>query len=334
MGWLDRQARIGTREVLELGTQRVLDARALGQALTLAGRVPGAAQWPLAIERLLGGLAAVLAVTGIAFVVAANWAQWGPWMRFALAQGVVIVVVLAAAWRGLGTPLGKVLLTAAIALIGPLLALFGQTYQTGADTWELFQSWALLALPWTIAACYAPAWLLWLVLAEGAVAGWLGTFDLFLALWFGVLPTWIWAVLFNVAALAAWEWAGQRFEWMAGRFTPRLIAGFVLGLLTMLTVAAIWDLSPRREQGLGLGMLLWFVSMGAGYWAYRVRAVDLGMLSLGVLSATVVVLAAIGRALDLMHAGALALWLGAGVLILVSTLARDWLRRVGEEARR
>ena len=35
---------------------------------------------------------------------------------------------------------------------GALLALFGQTYQTGADVYELFLTWALLGLPLVIAA--------------------------------------------------------------------------------------------------------------------------------------------------------------------------------------
>ena len=35
---------------------------------------------------------------------------------------------------------------------GALLALFGQTYQTGADVYELFLTWALLGLPLVVAA--------------------------------------------------------------------------------------------------------------------------------------------------------------------------------------
>jgi uncharacterized membrane protein len=36
--------------------------------------------------------------------------------------------------------------------LGVLLALFGQTYQTGVDPWETFFNWALLMLPWTLPA--------------------------------------------------------------------------------------------------------------------------------------------------------------------------------------
>ena len=44
--------------------------------------------------------------------------------------------------------------------VGALLAVFGQTYQTGADPFELFLTWALLIVPWTLAARFEPLYLL------------------------------------------------------------------------------------------------------------------------------------------------------------------------------
>ncbi len=46
---------------------------------------------------------------------------------------------------------GKAALLLATLLLGVFLALFGQTYQTGADPWQLFANWALLILPWEVA---------------------------------------------------------------------------------------------------------------------------------------------------------------------------------------
>ena len=49
----------------------------------------------------------------------------------------------------------------AVLFTGALLALFGQTYQTGADLHELFFTWAALALPFALAAVSGAVWALW-----------------------------------------------------------------------------------------------------------------------------------------------------------------------------
>jgi uncharacterized membrane protein len=62
-------------------------------------------------------------------------------------------------------------------LTGALLALFGITYQTGADTYELFVAWALLGLPFTLAGASGAAWAAWWVVMNVAMAlfcGWMG----------------------------------------------------------------------------------------------------------------------------------------------------------------
>ena len=54
------------------------------------------------------------------------------------------------------------LLLIASIITGSLLALFGQIYQTGADTWQLFFAWAILITPWVVIARFPALWLLWL----------------------------------------------------------------------------------------------------------------------------------------------------------------------------
>ena len=114
--------------------------------------------------------------------VAANWQDMTKVQRFAGTQGLLAISALAAAWAGLrlrGTPgvrrsIPGALLALAGILLGALLALLGQTYQTGADTWELFAWWALLLLPWALAAASQAVWLLWILVLNVAAALWLG----------------------------------------------------------------------------------------------------------------------------------------------------------------
>ena len=59
---------------------------------------------------------------------------------------------------------GKAVLLLLGLLTGALLALTGQVYQTGADTYELFGWWAVLILPWVLVGRFSPLWLVWLAL--------------------------------------------------------------------------------------------------------------------------------------------------------------------------
>lgn len=303
----------------------MLDARGVGRALQLAGCAPTAAGWRTAVDRLLLGVGAALLVAGVICVVAHNWSGMQRWGRFAMAQAVLLLVFLLAVRLGPGSRYGKVVLTIAIGLVGPLLALFGQTYQTGADTFELFRGWALLSLPWVLASSYAPAWLLWLVIVEAALLLHVAALELWWRTWLGVAPTWLLASLFNIVALALWEYFARRFEWLSGRLGPRLIATCLMGLLTGLTCALVFS---AKAPGLSLAPLAWTLLMAAGYVAYRVRGIDLAMLALGWLCLTVVLLAAAGRLLFEVDAEAFTFVLGAAVLIGSSAFGRQWLRNV------
>lgn len=67
---------------------------------------------------------------------------------------------------------GAVLL--ATLALGGLLAFVGQTYQTGADAWQLFATWAALALLWALAARRDAMWALWLLITGLGLALWSG----------------------------------------------------------------------------------------------------------------------------------------------------------------
>lgn len=337
--WLLRSPGVRTADVIALGESGVLGAQGIERALRVAGLAPSADGWRSRVQQLLFGLAAVLFVAGVVCVVAANWASIGRWGRFALGQAAPVAVVALALWRGLDTLAGKILLTVACGLIGPLLALFGQTYQTGADVDALFRAWALLALPWTLASCFAPAWLLWIVVVEFGAGAWIHTFDLWRFLWFGFLPSWLGACALQAALLVLWELAAHRFDWLAGRFTPRLLAFSLLAPLTLCASAAVLMTSGNRMLGAGFfdwslyfGAAMWGAVLVAGWIAYRRATIELGMLGLGWLSVTTVAMSATARLVIDTRAGAAGLLLAAAVLFAASAIGRRWLRALAQEA--
>ena len=318
---------IRTSEVLHLAASGVIDGRAVGRALELAALVPTARGWRVAAERLLLGLGAGLLAAGAICLVAYNWSSLPRWGRFGLAQAVLLLV-LAAAWRlGIGTRHGKAALTLAAALVGPLLALHGQTYQTGAELSGLFLAWAALALPWTLAARAASGWLLWLAIAETGLLLHLTYFELWDVPWPGSVPTWALVCLFNLLALGAWETLSLRFDWLRSRLGPRLIAAALVLPLSGLTCLYLW---PQRMPGLALAPVAWLLVLAVGYIAYRRRRVDLVMLALGWLAVTMVLLAVLVRFLGDWSASPVGWLLGAALLVAASASGRRWLRGAAE----
>jgi uncharacterized membrane protein len=113
---------------------------------------------------LLAGTLALAA--SIIFFVASNWQHFPTLTRFAIVQAPLLAALAFAFWKGPQHLSGQLALLLAILNTGALLALLGQTYQSGANVYELFALWALLTLPLAAAARYTPAWALWALIAN------------------------------------------------------------------------------------------------------------------------------------------------------------------------
>ncbi|MFO1414649.1 MAG: DUF2157 domain-containing protein [Burkholderiales bacterium] len=309
-----------------------LPAGRLPEALAVAGVVPSPAQWQRFVVRACAWLGMALLASAAVCFIAANWEALGRFAKFALAQGALVAALVVAAWRGLDTLAGRVALFAASALMGVLLALLGQVYQTGADTWELFAVWAAAITPWVVLGRQHALWLLWLALLNVAVFLYYRTSAArgleFLEILFVPQRAWWTAFALDVAALLAWEAAGWRWPaWGAQRWAPRVVATAAGAIVTLMVVYATVD---GGRSWPWLAFVAWVAAL---YWAYRVRTRDLYMLSGMVLSLIVAIAVLVGRHL---FSGFVGLgFLGTGLLILGCAAAGTyWLRAVAaEEAR-
>jgi uncharacterized membrane protein len=295
------------------------------RALEAAGALPDAARWRRFLDRVLLFMGGTLLAASVVFFFAYNWQDLGRLAKFALAEAP-IVLALALLWRlGLERISGEAALFVAALLVGALLALVGQVYQTGADTFELFAAWALAILPWVLVGRSAALWLVWLAIVNlacvfyfRAVPGLLG---------FVLSPErQLWALFaIDTAALAAWEFAADRgVAWLRARWAPRLVATASGGFATALALLAIFD-----RDASAWNVPAWLAWLGAAYFAYRVRARDLYVLAGGALSVIVVTAALLGHKLPMREAGELLL---VGLVVIgLSALAAYWLRRLAGE---
>jgi len=153
----------------QLAAEHRLEAAAMRRLEAVAGldsEPKALATW---LPRGVAVLAAALGGLGVVFWIAANWQTFGRFGRFALLEAFVVAMCIGALWKPVArAPLGLVALLA----IGALFAYFGQTYQTGADPWQLFAVWALLALPLCIAARSDVLWAPWALVVMTGVSLW------------------------------------------------------------------------------------------------------------------------------------------------------------------
>ncbi|AYD62502.1 DUF4401 domain-containing protein [Achromobacter sp. B7] len=267
--------------------------------------------------------------------VAANWQDMTKVQRFAGTQGLLAISALAAAWAGLrlrASPgvrrsVPGALLALAGILLGALLALLGQTYQTGADTWELFAWWAVLLLPWALASASQAVWLLWALVLNVAAALWLGerVFTWY-ALYDGSgLPNLIMAAL-NLTLLLGWELAARR--WRASTLIgPRVLAFIAISALVLSLMFGDFIL-----RGVGsLNGIAWLAAtLGLGFYYQRGRRdlVILAMLAAGVICVS---LRVVGEWLLRLEPGVWAALPLAALLMAEAVLAARWLRKLAAE---
>jgi len=298
------------------------------RGVAIATEPPTANEWRAFAARLLTLLGVGFCVSGVFFFFAYNWADLGRFGKFGLLEAAIALAVFAA-WR-LPTRLGRdaALLIAAL-LVGPLLAVYGQIYQTGAAAYELFGLWLLLISPWVAAGRSPVLWLVALVLANVSL----------LLYWNGVVvrheswaPVGCYTFLLNAGAWFIWELLARRGVAPAGRWWPRTVAAAACYALTAASILVIVD--DFEANLLGTVILTPALYFALLYW-YRRRVPDLYMLALGVASAIAIVTTLAGRVLfDGIEANAgTVLFLGA-LLIGELAMAAWWLREMRSEMAR
>ncbi|GFE82767.1 hypothetical protein GCM10011487_47670 [Steroidobacter agaridevorans] len=320
-----------------------LSAEATDVVLDLAAARPAPAEFRLFLVRVLQ-LAGVLSLAaGLVFFIAANWQDIGVTGRFALIQVVIVVSVALGLWKPPPHALGRYTLLMAFIATGALLALFGQTYQTGADVYELFLSWALLGLAFVAAGQ-------WSVLS----AAWLVVFNVALLLFLGGRPSggWLWTVFApfrgNLSLellapallnLALWWLAefGRRVRWSA--FEARWVSGLALACaFGFLTGAGIDAVESSMMDGFDVLALLFVLAIEAALVVHAMRLRnDVFPLALTAASVIAIVSCAVMEHIDVGDLGItflLALWLTVSSTVsgrVLMSLVREW-RQAGEAA--
>lgn len=261
----------------ELTARHGLDdarARRLRQLAGLDTEPASIATW---LARGVSVLAAALLGLGVIFWIAANWESLGRFGRFALLQAVVVVACIGAILKAPArAPLGL----GALLATGGLFAYFGQTYQTGADPWQLFALWAALTLPLCLALRSDVAWAPWALVAMTGISLWVHAH---LGHVWAVRPGdlqvhglgWI-AALVLVAGLSE---PARRFTG-AGIWSLRTATTLTVVMVTITALAGLFSGTVTAHYGLGLLLLAVgaaLLATGRFFDIYGLSAVALGL---------------------------------------------------------
>jgi uncharacterized membrane protein len=315
-----------TRRVRAVARAATLSAPALERGLALATETPDPRAWGAFLSRALALLGAGLVLSGVVCFVAYNWDRVGRFGKFALIELAIVGATLVA-WRKLPRITGQVALLGAAVLVGPLLGVFGQTYQTGADPYGLFLTWLLVILPWVIVSRFTALWVIALVLLDTSIVLYwtqvVGVRDARSALYLPIVVATI-----HFAAIAAWEWQYRRAQpWLAERWAPRLVAVFgFFGLWLPAVIFAVADAEAGLAGALGFAGLAAAIAVTLHYYR-RVRS-DLLMVTDAVTFGMAFVTAVVGRVVfKVLELDALGLFVMAAFVIWQITLGLAWFRR-------
>lgn len=290
------------------------------RAAELLGLYPPPARWRHFLDRLLLWLGALAIACALLFFIAYNWTAMGRLGRFALVE-MALLAALGCHFLTRG-PIAQASLFVSALIVGGLLALFGQTYQTGADPWQLFFTWSLMILPWALLARLPALWMLVIGLWNLAAILYHQTFG-------GLLLTDYWGLYWglfslNAVSLLTWELAGRRFSWLHTSWHARLLATAMGVAITGVAILAIGEADSLLAS---VSLLAYVVFLGGLYWVYRHLKPDLFMIAGGCLSLLVVIDFAVLRELSISSGadGFLLLFL---ITIGYTTAAVHWLLKL------
>lgn len=302
------------------------------RALEHVGGVVKGVQWRrLGLAFLLAAGLLALAC-GVTFFIAWNWADLNRFAKLGLVVGAMVAALAASGIARPRSVLRTALVPALLLLLGVLLGLAGQIYQSGADRWELFATWALVALPMVVHMRTFYGWLPWLAIANTAITLWAGTRALGLVfLWTDQLAVYWVLGAANIACGVLAAYGVLRCESPAYTLALKRIALVVAGgCATAIVLAAIFGDNEYAAASISA----WIAFMAVLWYRYRRVAVDLPLLAGMALSVCIVVVSVIIRALaeviDSFNFGLGVIM--AGVILGLATAAGRWLLAVQRES--
>lgn len=203
-------------------------------------------------------------VSGMLFFFAFNWDQMTASVKFALIGLGILISAYGAITTRVKEEINKISLVATSVLLGVLLAVFGQTYQTGANAYDLFLTWLIVATPLTLVSQSTYQWLFFSILANTTlILAFVQVLQID-SVFFGI----IYLILTNFALLLLPQIKGLHPQFQIGNWYKQVQCIAIYALAT--TGFSLWLFSNEanyRENELNgdvIALLLALILIGGG----------------------------------------------------------------------
>jgi uncharacterized membrane protein len=192
-------------------------------------------EWLRFLELFSLVVAVVSIVAGILFFVAYNWDLLGKFFKFALVEFVLVVAVGIYFFSNNRT-ISKISIISASFVVGVLLALIGQVYNSNVDSWELFFYWSILIFPWVVLQKDATLWLFEIILVNIALFLYNDINKFFI--FYGDSASFMLQFLLNTIAFLVWEIFNKKLNWEANGWERKILALFSAISFVLLSITS------------------------------------------------------------------------------------------------
>lgn len=256
-------------------------------------------------------------VIGSIFFFAYNWNVLNKWHKFIIANLFLIITSLFAMKGDIKNIKNRLLFLGLSILIGGYIALIGQVYHSGADTYQLFLIWGLLILPIVLSLNFAPLWLLGIILLNLTLIFYYRTFFGFGFVELNFYTGFTILIIINSTIMAIFALKSKDI------IIPRFINLFNNGVVTVLVLSSIF----QEEYHFTIALYLLWIS--GNFYLFRIREVrtfQLSMCLMSILATSIGVYIKLAfESLDEMTN----FFVLAVIAISISSLGVKWLRSIG-----
>lgn len=313
-------------QVLDWQAQGLIDKNNISQALETTGANNTNKQWYHFITQTLLWLSVLSTAFGVIFFFAYNWDDISTATKFVMIQVLMLVALFAYTQTKRYSNANTAILFFLALLLGSLFALFGQTYQTGKDPWQLFMIWTVFVTPIAFTSRSSSLWLLWLGLA-------FLTLNLNLGARFGILSVLfsnergiLLHALLGIVAAALFEFLYYiKYKLIHNRIAAQVAIVATMVAFTWVAIYSIFEFNNYHLDG-----FFYLVWMALVYYIYRLKKLDVLVLSSWVVSGIIFVVAILAKIIDNDLGGSSFLFF-ALVIIGLSTLGGKWLMSLLKE---
>ncbi len=132
------------------------------------GRVADGGAWLRFVEVVSLTVGAGLLLAGIIFFFAYNWQEMHRLAKIGIAVGMILAVFGAVMTVRMQKLTRDIMVSAMSVLVGVFWAIYGQVYQTEADSYVFFLTWAACIAVWVFVTDFYPLWaFFWLLTTVG-----------------------------------------------------------------------------------------------------------------------------------------------------------------------